>query len=432
MNILILHCMGDPLNWRAAVRDLEYLLPKCRPELDCLVHNAALPLPDFIKDIEFQGIVLGPTFLGARRNLKLLEAVKRKYDFVKLAPAFKIALPQDDYDCSARLDRWLMDWRVDVAYTVCPGHEARFYPDFSRFCRLKSGFTGYIFNEWIDRWQAPRPYENRPLDVVYRASKLPPFFGRLGHFKGLMGEVFQAEADRRGLTLRMDLSTARQDIIPGRKWQEFMESSKAALSALSGSSVWDPEGELRRRVMAFQGRRPRASFEEVEAACFPSLDGQVVATAISPRNLEAALTETLQIAVPGPYNGLLLAGEHYLPFGEDGSGFDEAIDILRRPPAARRVIKAAKEAVLSEDALRAERFAEELLGLIREGASARRLEGMDHARWGAIVKRYNSEMETVEKAFWRRSRMERRLKDFGLWLGLGRLRDILQGRQRRT
>src|SRR5687767_10141606 len=64
--ILVLHRLGDPQAWRAAVRDLEYLLPDHLPSHDYVVHDAEQPLPAFVKQTRFHAIVLGPTFLCAR------------------------------------------------------------------------------------------------------------------------------------------------------------------------------------------------------------------------------------------------------------------------------------------------------------------------------------------------------------------------------
>src|SRR4051812_43055255 len=109
--------MGDPRSWRTAVRDLELILPTCAPGHDYIVHAAELPLPEYVKALPFQGIVLGPTFLCARYEPNVLAGVIRDYDFIRSSDAFKIALPQDVYDCSAILDRWMVDWQIDRVYS---------------------------------------------------------------------------------------------------------------------------------------------------------------------------------------------------------------------------------------------------------------------------------------------------------------------------
>ena len=113
LNILVLHRLGDPRAWRTSVRDLEFLLPDHAPAHRYIVHAADQRLPQYITDLRFDGIVLGPTFLCARYARHTFGEVLRDYDFIKHSDAFKIAMPQDDYDGHAVLDRWMVDWRVD-------------------------------------------------------------------------------------------------------------------------------------------------------------------------------------------------------------------------------------------------------------------------------------------------------------------------------
>jgi hypothetical protein len=95
--------MGDPARYREAARSLEYMIPENMSEIDCFVHDGGLPFPDYLKRLSFDLIVLGPTFLGNHQNPKSYEKVLRKYDFIRMSRATKVALTQDDYDCSARL-----------------------------------------------------------------------------------------------------------------------------------------------------------------------------------------------------------------------------------------------------------------------------------------------------------------------------------------
>ena len=120
MNVLCLHRMGDP-NYRSeAVRALEYMIAEVRPDLNVVVHDSDVPLPSYMKDIDYDLIVLGPTFLCNRYYPKGLKAVLLEFEFIKHSSACKVALPQDDYDCSEILEDWLLDWDVSLVYTICP------------------------------------------------------------------------------------------------------------------------------------------------------------------------------------------------------------------------------------------------------------------------------------------------------------------------
>lgn len=45
---LSLHQMGDPSCYREAVRLLEYMIPENVSDIDCFVHDAKFPFPDYL------------------------------------------------------------------------------------------------------------------------------------------------------------------------------------------------------------------------------------------------------------------------------------------------------------------------------------------------------------------------------------------------
>lgn len=414
LTILVLHHLGDPRVWRTSMVEKEMCLPLFAPGHEYVVHNAALPLPGFVKDVDFDGIVLTQTFLGRRRHPGVLRRILEEYAFVKHSPAFKIALPQDDYHCSATLDRWLMDWGVDLTYPVISQHWNVLYPTYAATRRLRLGYTGYINDEMVRRWQSPKPISDRRIDVSYRASKLPPTHGRLGYLKGIIGERFVEKAKGRGLVL--DISTRPRDVIVGSGWYTFLEDSRFVLGANSGVSLHDPDGTIQTSVMDYTVLHPRASFEEVEAACFPGLDGTYEFTAISPRNIECALLESVQILTPGPYSGMLEAGRHFIPLDPDMGNVEDVFAMIRDAKASTRIAKACKDALLSYEALRYRHHAHELISEIAN--ACRGGAGTDARRSPSVAGRYETAMSAIEKSFWRRQRLVERLRAAAVSLGV--------------
>ena len=67
------------------------------PEHQYLVHNASLPIPEFIKDIRYDAIIVNSTFIELLGTPHGFEKIKKDYAFIRNNPAFTIALPQDDY-----------------------------------------------------------------------------------------------------------------------------------------------------------------------------------------------------------------------------------------------------------------------------------------------------------------------------------------------
>lgn len=409
LRVLVLHRMGDPRKWREAVRSLEYMIPDCLPDVHAIVHDADLPLPGYVKDFPFDLIVLGPTFLGSRYQARVLERVRQEYAFIREAPACKIALPQDDYDCSAILDDWMVDWAVDRVYTVIPDHWDVLYPRSSVQLELRLGYTGYVADEWIDSWRSAKPHEVRSIDVSYRASRLPANFGRLGFLKSDIARRFTEAIVRFG-DLRLDISVDPKDMIPGSAWHAFTEDSRFCLATPSGSSLLDPRNEIRQRVLEFTASNPVATFDEVERHCFAGLDGHHVFSAISPRNLEAALAGTVQIATPGSYSGLLKAGEHFVSLEEDCANIADVWHLMRDFPSIAGIRQRAKEAVLSEPRLRRTNFVEELRRFAEDVVSRRHVPSSTDERAQSVVRRYALEMEPVSRRVWRWRRALQRIR----------------------
>ena len=398
--------MGDPNLRREAVRSLEYMVKECRPVINCIVHDSDIPFPKYLQDFEFDLIVLGPTFLCNRYNPKKLSSVKSRFNFIKDSNACKIALPQDDYDCSAVLDDWMVEWGVDRIYTVCPEHWEVLYPKNLKLERIKLGYTGYISEKWIDNWAYPKGFDSRVIDISYRASKLPANFGCLGQLKSEIADRFCRALDT--LTpLKLDISIDPKDMIAGTRWHSFVENSKFCLTTASGSSLLDPHGLIRSRVNSYVQRYPQASFSEIESECFPQLDEKYIFTAISPRNIEAALSETVQLATKGSYSGLIQPYDHFIPLEEDCTNMPDILEMIKDEPFISKMRRQCKEAILSEPRLRSHNFVNELINFALNTSSSKQSVSRNNQYIiNNLFNKYNSEIQQIENNYWRRRRLK--------------------------
>jgi len=425
VNILCLHRMGDPNYRLEAVRALEYMVAEVRHDLNVVVHDSDVPLPSYMKDIDYDLIILGPTFLCNRYSPRSLKAVISEFEFIKHSNACKVALPQDDYDCSEILEDWLLNWDVSLVYTVCPEHWSTLYPRLSHKGRIRLGYTGYISQDWIDAWASPKPIELRTIDVSYRASKLPANFGSLGQLKWEIARRF-LKAIGESCEMILDISTDSKDRIPGKRWHDFLENSKFCLTTASGSSVLDPRGCIRCCVNHYVARNPKADFSEIEEKCFAGKDGQYTFTALSPRNLEAALTETVQIATPGNYSGIMQPYEHFIPLAENCSNIAEVVELMNDTLNVRDVAKKCKEAVLSEPRLRRTNIVNEIIDFAENYLSTcQRAVVADQGRTKFAFDRYNSEIKQIENSYWRRQRLTSKARSVASKLGARRIRDFI-------
>ena len=424
LNILILHRMGDPRTWRSSVRDIEFCLPDYAPEHNYIVHNASLPLPDFVKHIEFHCILLGPTFLWYRMSPQHLAQYMRDYAFIKHSNAFKIAMPQDDYDCNAVLERWMIDWRIDQLYTVCPEHWDVLYSKIFKKNKIKLGYTAYISDQIIDRCKSPKLHSNRSIDISYR-SKIS-FLGSTRYIKGIIGDVILAKLKES--TLALDISTHPKDTIHGERWLDFVEESKFILGSNSGSSLLDPEGKIRHKVEKYIASHSKASFEDVRDACFPTEDDKWKFTAISPRNIEAALLETVQICTPGSYSGIMFPEEHYIPLEPDGSNIHDVLSMMRDTVKVRKIASACKEAFLSVEELRYSYHVKKVVEEIAQGVSTKRIAGTNAEEMEHHVRKYNEYIQRWSRYYWPYRRLASCAKQVAKALGAKKIQYLFTGR----
>src|SRR5262249_22203739 len=116
-------------------------------------------------------------------------------------------------------------------------------------------------------------------------------------------------------------------------------------------------GSIRIKTLEFVEKNPDATLVEIEAACFPGLDGTLALFALSPRHLEACATRTCQILIEGNYNGVLRPWEHYIPLKRDFSNLDEVLEIVKRDELRPAMIERAYTDIVASARFTYERFA---------------------------------------------------------------------------
>lgn len=353
IRVLHLGMTGSPWGQTLAVRSLTKMFTR-DSRLDVISIDALAPIPSGLESVSFDLIVLSPTFLAARYSRDLLDSTQRKFAFIESSTALKVALPQDDYDCSSILDDWVTDWDVDLTYTICPHNWKLLYPRYCQTGRLRLGFTGYILENQVRSLASTKSWVNRSIDVSYRTAQLPPNFGALGYLKTHIVNILKQELPTNH-NLELDLSTRSEDRITGRLWHSFLENSRFVLVSPSGSSLIDPYGDLRQATHS-------ASVKHLTPDEFLSAVSQLrylrcKNTMVSPRNIEACLLGTVQVAISDDYSGILQANDHYIPL-ESSS---DLISRLRDEFEWNLIRDRARDAILSVPQLRATNLISELI-----------------------------------------------------------------------
>jgi hypothetical protein len=165
--------------------------------------------------------------------------------------------------------------------------------------------------------------------------------GRGGDLKWQIADVFRKKAAESGLNVDISTPENYSVAIAGDDWYRFLLRCKYQIGVEGGSSLFDWDGSIRKRTEVYVAAHPRATFEEVENACFPGADGAIHLFAISPRHLEACMTMTCQVLVEGDYDGVLLPGKHYIELKRDFSNLDTVLDLVSKDELRQALTAAA-------------------------------------------------------------------------------------------
>ncbi len=264
-------------------------------------------------------------------------------DFFARLAAFrgpKVLFIQDEYRWVDRTAVAVRDLGVTVVFTVVNRDVIRkiYKEPLFDSIRFEQTLTGFVPTELLAR-RVP-DYAARPIDVSYRARRVPSWLGEFGQEKWIIGERFLNDSARYELTC--DIAMSENSRIYGQSWINFVANSKAVLGTESGASFIDFSGNIQRQVEEYERYHPNATFREIQGR-FLHGDGCTVIHVISPRCFEAAALRTLMILYPGDYSGVLEPDRHYVPLARDHSNMDEVISIIRDPNRAHKVIQAAYE-----------------------------------------------------------------------------------------
>ncbi|MBR1244189.1 glycosyltransferase [Bradyrhizobium sp. AUGA SZCCT0274] len=191
---------------------------------------------------------------------------------------------------------------------------------------------------------SPAPHEGREFDVGFVGDIYWPFVG--DRERTDLIEYFEQHGQQRGL--RCDIRGGRSSRIPRDEWASFLNRCRTLIGAESGTYYLNEKGALLERARTYNLKENQdASFELVFEKFFAGVPRGVSGKSISSRHFEAIGTKTCQVLIEGDYNGILKAGEHYIPVKSDLSDIDEAIRALRDQSYCRAIADRAHDLAMS-------------------------------------------------------------------------------------
>ncbi len=299
-------------------------------------------LPLWLRRVKFDAVVFHHTLTGQRMQPPILAHMLRRARALREIAPLRIALLQDECIFTDLMSKLFEEFSIDHAFSLAPNTEwKKIYPaaDHERvtFHRVLAGYLDEDSYPRIDEIVAETP--ERTIEVGYRAWSGLMSLGRHGLLRRRIAEVFKPAVEARGLS--NDISVDEGDVHHGEDWYRYLASVKYLLGAEGGATVLDRSGEIYVRTERYLSEHPDATFEEVEAACFPGEDGKLALFAISPRHLDAVATRTCQVLVEGDYSGVLKGGEHYIEVKRDLSNVEQVLDQMRDEELRERIVETA-------------------------------------------------------------------------------------------
>ena len=327
---------------RVSVLDHLYSFRRHSGQRCFYVNLAVKRIPRYLLSIPFDLIVFHTAFLSNRWHLPAFNRALKRADVLKNSSAVKVALPQDEFFYAEAVCEFINEFDIRHVFSVSsPSEWPKIYKTVN-FEKVKfyQVLTGYLEDTTLERInKVAGSISNRKIDIGYRAWEAEPWLGRHGFLKTQIAELFREQGPKKGLVT--DISTRYKDTFLGDDWYKFLLRCKYTIGVEGGASVLDWDGKVRQKTQDYMAEHPGASFDEVEEACFPELDGSLNLLAISPRHLEACATKTCQVLIEGEYNGILAAGKHYIVLKRDFSNFAEVLHLLKEDTARGEIVENA-------------------------------------------------------------------------------------------
>jgi hypothetical protein len=356
--ILVLYWHPGPGNLRLAISRHLHVMDWSPAGHQVLYFNAVNGIPRWVRHFRWDVVVFHTTFLCLRWS-HLFHKWKWHIRWLNDVNCLKVAFPQDEYDHAHILDEWLFELGVHLIFTnFDETHRRTLYPLMCDRAIFQRCLTGYIDEaDAQDIQERVCDPDSRPIDIVYRASHLPYWFGSHGQLKHRIAEQVLAGAGTHGL--RVDISTKHEDTIVGPAWLEFLGSGRTVIGCESGSSVLDRRGAIKAKIQQVMLADPDLTFEQIGSFLPSDWDGYQF-FAISPRHLEAAMTRTCQVLIEGAYDGVLHPHIHYLPLRRDFSNLDEVLETIRNRALVRDLSQRAYRDICESGRHTYRRFAVEI------------------------------------------------------------------------
>ena len=362
MNILVIHKLPFlRRNQLTSVKDTELILKRVGKSDNVFFWNYKLPASMKMQQDRWDIIVITSTVLSDVHTPHTYKRLKTHLKFLEKSNAFKVVLPQDEYYCPENLEELFTNWRINYLVTLDYDQRKKIYPKISidSSIKFKQGYTFYnteLYKQMNDLY-FHKNLRDRPFDVVYRAHK--PIYAN--NFAEQKFEI----SGKLETTIKMSkkiLSTnIAGNIITGSNWPTFLSNSKTVIGSSSGSNLILRNIEIIEKTRNFIARKNRQPNLTELSDMGVNTEDYGNFTMISPRNMEAAATGTIQILVSGEYSKFLISGVDYIETNSEFTNFEYINDCLNNIELLESIRHSAWQSLNSKTELRFENLWADIL-----------------------------------------------------------------------
>lgn len=391
--IVYYHNFGYPL--RKTLEDNLYCFEKYS---NCLVYyvNAAYGIPGYLKQVNFDLIVYHMLLLSKKSFARRFNYFLKHSSILKEFKGYKIALPQDEYYYTGIINKFLDEFHIDHVFSLITSSELKkiYLGRVGGKMKFNRILTGYLDDKVVAKIKEIAAELNfkREIDIGYRTDRLSFSLGSHAYLKTRLAEEFSKHAPTYGL--KSDISMRHQDVFLGWDWYRFLLRCKYTIGVEGGASILDPDGKIHTKTDDYAAKNPKATFDEVSKVCFREHDGNIDASAMSPRILEACATKTCQILIEGEYAGILKPDLHYIELKKDFSNLDKVLEIVKSDKIRETIVEQAYKDIVESNKYTYEAYTKDLL---------EKSLGINH-QWSSVTdmefKIYNK-IRAREKLIWK-------------------------------
>lgn len=353
------HDLGFPL--RKTVEDSLTCFEKYT-SLNCFYLNVAFGVPDYAIKVNYDLVIYHNIFLSKRSLPRRFNKVLKQSEILKRVSGYKIAFPQDEYEFTNSLNKFIVDFNIDHVFSITPESQIPvIYHSIDRNkIKINRVLTGYLDRSTVSEiTEHLKTVRNRSIDIGYRANKLSYSLGKHAYLKYYIGEMFMDKC--RGLSLKKDISNNPKDTFLGFSWYKFLCDCKYTLGVEGGASIHDPDGKIADEVKAYINSHPKASFEEVHSNLLERYEGNLKHQVLSPRILECCVTKTCQVLIEGEYNGILKPNIHYIELKKDFSNLHDVIEHISSDILRSEITERAYNDVMMNEKLYYDNYVKDLI-----------------------------------------------------------------------